>query len=126
MRLIGGMEAYEQAGGEVKRDLFDERAQGYALDVALVERLAAEKLETLATDLRAEGWAWAAAYAEPQTKGSAWLPSPIRSAIVKTDAGKGPSEVAGLDDPADEADNSEIDDADMIEDSMVDFSEAAE
>ena len=58
IRLIGGMEAYEQAGGEVKRDLFDERAQGYALDVALVERLAAEKLETLAADLRAEGWAW--------------------------------------------------------------------
>ncbi|PVE50192.1 ParB N-terminal domain-containing protein [Rhizobium rhizogenes] len=58
MRLIGGMEAYEQAGGEVKRDLFDERAQGYALDVALVERLAAAKLETLAADLRAEGWAW--------------------------------------------------------------------
>ncbi len=58
IRLIGGMEVYEQAGGEVKRDLFDERAQGYALDVALVERLAAEKLETLAADLRAEGWAW--------------------------------------------------------------------
>lgn len=58
MRLIGGLEAYEQAGGEVRRDLFDERARGYALDVALVERLAAEKLEVLADDLRAEGWAW--------------------------------------------------------------------
>ncbi len=58
MRLIGGLAAYEQAGGEVKRDLFDERSHGYALDVALVERLAAEKLETLADNLRAEGWAW--------------------------------------------------------------------
>ncbi len=58
IRLIGGMEAYEQAGGEVKRDLFDERSQGYAVDVALVERLSAEKLEGLAADLSAEGWAW--------------------------------------------------------------------
>ncbi|OEC93373.1 ParB N-terminal domain-containing protein [Rhizobium sp. YK2] len=58
MRLISGLEAYEQAGGEVRRDLFDERGQGYALDVALVERLAAEKLEGLAADVRAEGWAW--------------------------------------------------------------------
>ncbi|WP_296022518.1 ParB/RepB/Spo0J family partition protein [uncultured Agrobacterium sp.] len=58
IRLIGGMDAYEQAGGEVKRDLFDERSQGYAVDVALVERLAAEKLEGLAADLTAEGWAW--------------------------------------------------------------------
>lgn len=58
MRLIGGMEAYEQAGGAVKRDLFDERSQGYATDVALVERLAAEKLEAVATGLKAEGWAW--------------------------------------------------------------------
>ncbi|WP_313609300.1 hypothetical protein [Rhizobium sp.] len=58
MRLIGGMEAYELAGGEVRRDLFDERSQGYALDVALVERLAAEKLEAVANELRAEGWAW--------------------------------------------------------------------
>ncbi len=58
IRLIGGMDAYEQAGGEVKRDLFDERSQGYALDVALVERLAAEKLQGLAADLSAEGWAW--------------------------------------------------------------------
>ena len=28
IRLIGGLDVYEQAGGEVKRDLFDERAQG--------------------------------------------------------------------------------------------------
>jgi ParB family chromosome partitioning protein len=58
IRLIGGMEAYEQAGGEVKRDLFDERGQGYAVEVVLVERLAAEKLEALAGELRLEGWAW--------------------------------------------------------------------
>lgn len=30
------MEVYELAGGEVRRDLFDERSQGYALNVALV------------------------------------------------------------------------------------------
>ena len=58
IRLIGGLDVYEQAGGEVKRDLFDERAQGYALDLALVERLASERLQTLAADLRSEGWLW--------------------------------------------------------------------
>ncbi len=58
IRLIGGLDVYEQAGGEVKRDLFDERAQGYALDLALVERLASEKLEAVAADLRIEGWLW--------------------------------------------------------------------
>ncbi|HWU63686.1 MAG TPA: ParB N-terminal domain-containing protein [Ensifer sp.] len=58
IRLIGGLDVYEQAGGEVKRDLFDERAQGYALDLALVERLASERLEALAADLRTEGWLW--------------------------------------------------------------------
>ena len=58
IRLIGGLDVYEQAGGEVKRDLFDERAHGYALDLALVERLASEKLEALAADLRTEGWLW--------------------------------------------------------------------
>ena len=58
IRLIGGLDVYEQAGGEVKRDLFDERAQGYALDLALVERLASEMLEARAADLRAEGWLW--------------------------------------------------------------------
>jgi len=63
-RRVGfvGVPAYSAAGGEVVRDLFTEDAGGY-LDVALVDRLTAEKLADIATDLRdAEGWKWSAAY----------------------------------------------------------------
>ncbi|NTF44030.1 ParB/RepB/Spo0J family partition protein [Rhizobium rhizogenes] len=58
IKFIGGIEAYETAGGAVKRDLFDEQNSGYALDVALVERLVVEKLEAEAEKLRADGWKW--------------------------------------------------------------------
>ncbi|TWA15911.1 ParB family chromosome partitioning protein [Sinorhizobium medicae] len=58
VQFIGGLEAYEEAGGQVQRELFDERNAGYAMDVALVERLVAEKLETAAATVRAEGWKW--------------------------------------------------------------------
>ncbi|CCE98692.1 Uncharacterized protein yubM (plasmid) [Sinorhizobium fredii HH103] len=58
VQFIGGLEAYEEAGGQVQRDLFDERNAGYAIDVALVEKLVAEKLETAAATVRAEGWKW--------------------------------------------------------------------
>jgi ParB family chromosome partitioning protein len=56
--FIGGLEAYEAAGGDVRRDLFDQSNSGYATDVALVERLVAEKLEAEAEKVRAEGWGW--------------------------------------------------------------------
>ncbi|MDX0190343.1 chromosome partitioning protein ParB [Sinorhizobium meliloti] len=58
VQFIGGLEAYEEAGGQVQRELFDERNAGYAMDVALVEKLVAEKLETAAATVRAEGWKW--------------------------------------------------------------------
>ncbi|WP_426289833.1 ParB/RepB/Spo0J family partition protein (plasmid) [Ensifer adhaerens] len=58
MQFIGGLAAYEEAGGTVKRDLFDGRNAGYAIDAALVEKLVAEKLETTAASVRAEGWKW--------------------------------------------------------------------
>jgi len=44
VQFIGGLAAYEQDGGSVKRDLFDARKAGYALDGALVEKLAACRL----------------------------------------------------------------------------------
>ena len=53
-----GIEAYEAAGGVVRRDLFDDAQSRFLSDAALVQRLATEKLETLAEDVRAEGWAW--------------------------------------------------------------------
>jgi ParB family chromosome partitioning protein len=56
--LIGGLDAYEEAGGAVRRDLFDEEGSGYALDVALLDRLASEKLEDAAVPYRGAGWKW--------------------------------------------------------------------
>ncbi|MBP1848322.1 ParB family chromosome partitioning protein [Rhizobium petrolearium] len=58
IKFIGGIDVYEAAGGTVKRDLFDERNSGYALDVGLVEKLMADKLEAEAEKIRAEGWKW--------------------------------------------------------------------
>jgi ParB family chromosome partitioning protein len=53
-----GIEAYEQAGGAVLRDLFDERGTGWLTDFALLNRLATEKLKSVAAPLRDEGWKW--------------------------------------------------------------------
>jgi ParB family chromosome partitioning protein len=53
-----GLEAYEKAGGTIIRDLFDEQHQGYLTDRFLLDRLAAEKLQALAEEVRAEGWKW--------------------------------------------------------------------
>jgi ParB family chromosome partitioning protein len=54
-----GAEAYEAAGGHVMRDLFSAEANdGYLKDGELLQRLAAEKLDSIAATVRAEGWAW--------------------------------------------------------------------
>src|SRR5271166_5942283 len=54
--LFIGADAYKAAGGIIIRDLFDEDEGGYLQDVALLERLAGEKLEAEAETIRAEGW----------------------------------------------------------------------
>ena len=51
-------EAYEAAGGAIMRDLFQGDDGGWLTDVALVDRLVAERLEREADSLRAEGWKW--------------------------------------------------------------------
>ncbi len=54
-----GLDSYEAAGGGVRRDLFAEADAGvYLTDAALLERLAQDKLESIAATVRAEGWAW--------------------------------------------------------------------
>lgn len=53
-----GIDAYAKAGGMVLRDLFDDEHEGYLTDIALLDRLVAEKLEAEAAKLRAEGWLW--------------------------------------------------------------------
>ena len=51
-------EAYEAIGGAVMRDLFQGDDGGWMTDVALVDRLVAERLEREADAVRAEGWKW--------------------------------------------------------------------
>ena len=53
-----GLDAYEAAGGAVLRDLFQGDDGGWLQDVALVDRLVAERLEREAAAVRAEGWHW--------------------------------------------------------------------
>ena len=58
--LFVGAEAYEAAGGTITRDLFSGDDDGFMDDASLVRRLAIEKLEAKAAELRAD-WAWAKA-----------------------------------------------------------------
>ncbi len=53
-----GVDAYETAGGTILRDLFQGDDGGWLQDVALLDRLVAEKLEREAETVRAEGWKW--------------------------------------------------------------------
>lgn len=54
-----GLDAYEAAGGAVRRDLFSDEQQGaYLTDPALLDRLARDKLADAAEQVRSEGWAW--------------------------------------------------------------------
>lgn len=54
-----GLQAYEAAGGGVRRDLFADDNNGvYLTDAALLEQLAQAKLETVAEGVRREGWGW--------------------------------------------------------------------
>lgn len=59
-----GIEAYEKAGGVVRRDLFDDDKSRFLSDAALVQRLATEKLEALTATVREEAWAWVEARIE--------------------------------------------------------------
>ena len=53
-----GLEAYEEAGGIILRDLFQRDDGGWLQDVALVDRLVSEKLAREADHIRNEGWKW--------------------------------------------------------------------
>lgn len=59
-----GAAAYEAAGGTVTRDLFSGDEDGFMDDAALVRRLAIEKLEAKAEQLRPH-WAWVRAMLDP-------------------------------------------------------------
>jgi len=51
-----GAEAYEAAGGTVLRDLFQGDDGGWLEDVALLDRLVADRLQAEAEAISCEGW----------------------------------------------------------------------
>jgi ParB family chromosome partitioning protein len=53
-----GLGAYAEAGGVVMRDLFQNDDGGWLEDVALLDRLVADKLKVEAEAIAAEGWKW--------------------------------------------------------------------
>jgi len=55
-----GLDAYEQAGGAVLRDLFEHDDGGWLQDVPLLDRLVTAKLKGEAETIAAEGWKWIA------------------------------------------------------------------
>ncbi|MDY1261786.1 ParB/RepB/Spo0J family partition protein [Pseudomonas aeruginosa] len=56
---FAGLDAYAAAGGGIRRDLFAEGDAGtYLTDAALLETLVRDKLDALAENVHAEGWAW--------------------------------------------------------------------
>ena len=69
-RLVG-VDAYTAAGGRLRRDLFAEDDGGWFEDVALLDRLALERLTREAEQVReVGGWKWAEAHLEhPQGHG---------------------------------------------------------
>lgn len=56
VKLVG-LDVYVAAGGAVRQDLFAEGDNGlYLIDTALLDRLAAEKINAIIEDVKAEGW----------------------------------------------------------------------
>jgi len=53
-----GIKDYEAAGGIVLRDLFSRDEDGWLQDVALLERLVADKLTLETGKIKEEGWLW--------------------------------------------------------------------
>jgi ParB family chromosome partitioning protein len=53
-----GLDGYVEAGGTILHDLFQGDDGGWLQDVALVNRLVADKFEREAEAIRAEGWKW--------------------------------------------------------------------
>ena len=56
--LFVGVEAYEQAGGVMLRDLFSDEDEGWLENPELLDRLVSDKLKAIADEVAAEGWKW--------------------------------------------------------------------
>ncbi|HEU4854313.1 MAG TPA: ParB/RepB/Spo0J family partition protein, partial [Nitrosospira sp.] len=53
-----GVQAYEEAGGLIRRDLFGSEDEGYMQDAELLESLALEKLNQAVEQIRGDGYSW--------------------------------------------------------------------
>jgi ParB family chromosome partitioning protein len=53
-----GLDAYRDAGGVIRQDLFSDDNEGYLQDSALLDRLVRDKLATEAALLSTESWCW--------------------------------------------------------------------
>lgn len=53
-----GIDAYVEAGGTILRDLFQGDDGGWLQDVALIDRMVADKLKAESEAIAAEGWKW--------------------------------------------------------------------
>lgn len=53
-----GLDSYVEAGGTILRDLFQGDDGGWLQDVALVDRMVADKLKVESESIAAEGWKW--------------------------------------------------------------------
>ena len=62
--LFVGVDAYREAGGVLRQDLFCEDGTGYVTDTALLDRLVSEKLDTVRSQVSAEGWRWVESVAD--------------------------------------------------------------
>ncbi|CAM2163472.1 ParB family transcriptional regulator, chromosome partitioning protein [Burkholderia cepacia] len=56
--LYVGIDAFEAAGGAVRRDLFSDTGTAWYADQALMERVALEQLGVVAAEVLQEGWEW--------------------------------------------------------------------
>ncbi len=84
-----GLDSYEAAGGLVTRDLFSEGEDGASIaDPELLNRLVNEKLQTLATETKADGWKWIEVQPQldHQTLGKFRRLPPIPDPLPKKDA----------------------------------------
>lgn len=53
-----GLDAYEAAGGAIRRDLFSTRDEAFLTNAELLDRLVAQRLDASTDAVAAEGWSW--------------------------------------------------------------------
>ena len=84
-----GLEAYEAAGGVVRKDLFSTRDEAFLADGKLLDRLVAAKLDEVLEQVRAEGWAWVEFKPKLDYSGKAeYSPHPIAPTVEPPSAGQ--------------------------------------